>query len=112
MPPGATIDAIVSRYRTQSPSLPQPNSEHWDWQRNALCRGLDSTVFFPPNGSRGRDLEAQELRAKAVCGQCPVRMQCQEHALDAHEPYGVWGGMTAKERALLLHSRGVVPRST
>ncbi|WP_081906747.1 MULTISPECIES: WhiB family transcriptional regulator [Actinomycetes] len=101
MPPAAaTIDSIVSRYRTQKPSLPHPNAEHWDWQRHGACRGLDTTIFFPPTGTRGPALQAHERKAKAICRGCPVRTRCQQHALDAGEPYGIWGGTTAKERAL------------
>ncbi|WP_081631453.1 WhiB family transcriptional regulator [Nocardia sp. 348MFTsu5.1] len=98
-----SIDAIISRYRTQSPTLPVPVAEEWDWQRQARCRGNDSAIFFPPNGSRGKAREELEARAKGICRQCPVRNPCRDHALASGEPYGVWGGTTAKERALWTH---------
>lgn len=39
--------------------------------------------------------------AKKFCGECPVRQQCLEYALKVNEQYGVWGGLTAKERQAL-----------
>ncbi|MGY3555501.1 WhiB family transcriptional regulator [Williamsia sp. R60] len=101
MPKDTVTDAIVSRYRTTTPTLPRPVMEHWDWQRDASCRTTDVTVFFPPNSSRGGDRALLEAHAKAVCVHCPVQNECRSHALTAGEPYGIWGGTTPKERALL-----------
>jgi WhiB family redox-sensing transcriptional regulator len=98
-------DAIVSRYRTSTPSLPSPLADHWSWQLDASCRFADTAIFYPPNESRGEIREMIETRAKAVCRECPVRKQCRDHALEAGEPYGIWGGTTPKERALLSHSQ-------
>ncbi|WP_207844396.1 WhiB family transcriptional regulator [Williamsia soli] len=96
-----TIDAAVSRYRTQTPNLPAPLISQWDWQRSASCRAVDVAVFYPPNSSRGDDRETREARAKKICNACPVQQECRTYALAAREPYGIWGGTTAKERALL-----------
>lgn len=95
-----SIDAILSRYRTQYPTLPPPQTEHWDWQTAARCRESDPSIFYPPNDSRGREREELEFRAKAICRTRPVRLRCRDHALETNEPYGVWGGTTTKERAL------------
>ncbi|SCD58072.1 WhiB family transcriptional regulator, redox-sensing transcriptional regulator, partial [Streptomyces sp. SolWspMP-sol7th] len=46
-----------------------------------------------------------EDAAKRVCADCPVRVECREHALVQPEPYGVWGGLTAAERRVLLARR-------
>ncbi|MDV8055791.1 MULTISPECIES: WhiB family transcriptional regulator [unclassified Rhodococcus (in: high G+C Gram-positive bacteria)] len=86
--------------------LPVPNADVWDWQLDGLCRGLDSSVFFHPEGERGRARTSREKSAKQVCGRCPVLEQCRQHALEANEPYGVWGGMSAHDRADFY--RGVV----
>lgn len=96
-------DAIVSRYRTRMPTLPNPLAEQWDWQLRASCRSADAAIFYPPNESRGDLREGIETEAKAVCRDCPVRRQCRDHALEAGEPYGIWGGTTPKERALISH---------
>ena len=78
--------------------LPGPNADFWDWQLNAACRGMDSEVFFHPDGQRGAARAERERKAKAVCESCPVLMQCRDHALKVREPYGVWGGLTEEER--------------
>lgn len=78
--------------------LPGPNADFWDWQLQAACRGLDSEVFFHPDGQRGSARTVREHNAKLICASCPVMQQCREHALRVREPYGVWGGLTEDER--------------
>jgi len=62
----------------------------YGWQERAECRGEDVEMFFAP----GREDEA-----KAVCGWCPVRGECLDWAIALNVRYGVYGGMTADERA-------------
>jgi WhiB family redox-sensing transcriptional regulator len=83
--------------------LPGPTAELWEWQLVGACRGSDSSLFFHPEGERGRARAARERAAKAICASCPVIKQCYEAALAAHEPYGVWGGTTEDERADILN---------
>ena len=59
--------------------LPGPNADFWDWQMKAACRGLDSEMFFHPEGERGSAKEAREKAAKALCATCPVLQQCRVH---------------------------------
>ncbi|MFF8283759.1 WhiB family transcriptional regulator [Streptomyces albus] len=82
--------------------LPGPNADLWDWQLLAACRGVDSSLFFHPEGERGAARSAREASAKEVCMRCPVRAECAAHALQVREPYGVWGGLTEDEREELL----------
>lgn len=82
--------------------LPRPVPEVYDWQQQAACRGLDSSVFFHPSGERGPSRAGRAQRAKEICARCPVLRQCREHALASHEPYGVWGGLTEEERDRML----------
>jgi len=84
--------------------LPGPNADFWDWQLDAMCRGLDSGVFYHPDGERGQARERRVATAKAVCAACPVVTQCLEHALAVREPFGVWGGLSEEEREA-LHRR-------
>src|SRR5690606_42121029 len=77
--------------------LPGPNADLWDWQLLAACRGVDSSLFFHPEGERGAARSARENSAKEVCMRCPVRAECAAHALAVREPYGVWGGLTEDE---------------
>lgn len=66
----------------------------WDWHADAACRGVDAEIFFP-----GSDEESGP--AKAVCSTCPVREICLFFAVKRGERYGVWGGLTERERGRL-----------
>lgn len=68
------------------------------WHEEALCRGMPSEVFYSPDHERGNARLVRERRAKQICQQCPVREPCGRYAIDAREPYGVWGATTARER--------------
>ena len=74
--------------------LPGRNADVWDWQLRGACRGVDSAVFFPPDGERGRARAKRERQAKEWCRNCPVLAECRVHALSVGEPYGIWGGMS------------------
>ena len=78
--------------------LPGPIADLWDWQLRGACRGVDSELFFHPEGERGPSRRNRDLAAKAVCASCPVVRECAAHALAVREPYGVWGGLTEDER--------------
>ena len=73
------------------------------WADHAGCRSLNADLFFPETTN-------DEAAAKAVCAACPVRSECLEHALAASEPYGIWGGLTLRERRLLRRSRAGLRR--
>ncbi|WP_072687315.1 WhiB family transcriptional regulator [Rhodococcus marinonascens] len=79
-------------------NLPGTNADIWDWQMHGLCRGVDSSMFFHPDGERGRARRQREMRAKEMCGRCPALTECRNHALRVSEPYGIWGGMSETER--------------
>ena len=64
------------------------------WWFAGLCAQTDPEVFFPEKGGSVR-------AAKAVCAGCPVRAQCLEHALAHDERFGVWGGLSERERRRL-----------
>ena len=78
--------------------LPGPIGDLWEWQLKGPCRRENPDVFFHPDGERGPSRRNRDGAAKAVCLSCPVLQNCREHALQVHEPYGVWGGMTEYER--------------
>lgn len=82
--------------------LPGPFTHEWEWQLEAACRRADARIFFHPPGERGADHEARDQAAKQVCACCPVLQPCREYALQAREPYGVWGGLTEEERQVLV----------
>ncbi len=91
--------------------LPVPVTEVYDWQMHGACRGMDSESFFHPEGERGPARVNRETQAKRVCASCPVLEQCRRHALSAHEPYGVWGGLSEAERDVIIrgHDRTLKP---
>jgi len=74
------------------------------WRTDAACRGMDRELFYPM-GTFGRPALRQEAAAKAVCNggpsrtPCPVRAQCLTDALEQRDGWGVFGGLTAEERA-------------
>ena len=84
--------------------LPMPIMERWEWQYDGVCRTVDPEVFFPPDSERGPIRQRRELQAKQYCESCPVLERCREHALMVQEPYGVWGGLTPRERDRILHA--------
>ncbi|MBY6683126.1 WhiB family transcriptional regulator [Rhodococcus sp. BP-316] len=77
----------------RGPSLPPAHTENWNWQLDAACRGERSASFFDTD-------PAGEATAKKLCEVCPVAAQCLEYAMDAEEPYGIWGGLSPEERFL------------
>lgn len=70
---------------------------HSDWTVRAACRSADPDELFVQG--------AAQNRAKAVCSGCPVRTECLADALDHRVEFGVWGGMTERERRALLRRR-------
>jgi len=62
-----------------------------DWQSRANCMGVDPYLFFPERGASTRE-------AKEVCRGCVVRENCLEFALANGEKFGIWGGLSERER--------------
>ncbi|MCW2527286.1 MAG: WhiB family regulatory protein [Pseudonocardiales bacterium] len=87
--------------------LPSPLMKSWEWQSRAACRGADTSLFFHPFNERGTDRRRRERNAKAICGGCPVKVECLQWALSVHEPYGTWGGLTVGEREEIFALRSV-----
>ncbi|MFJ2368607.1 WhiB family transcriptional regulator [Microbacterium sp. NPDC087665] len=64
------------------------------WQTDALCSQTDPEAFFPEKGGSTRD-------AKRICTSCDVRGECLEYALNNDERFGIWGGLSERERRKL-----------
>jgi WhiB family redox-sensing transcriptional regulator len=80
-------------------------SQWHEWQLEAACRGEHASIFYPPmRFEPKRERLAREHAAKAICRSCPVRTQCLDHAIEADERYGIWGGLTDAERRHLPRS--------
>ena len=70
-----------------------------EWRRTAACRDTDPDLFFPV-GTTGYAL-VQIDRAKEVCGECPVKVDCLDYALETNQDSGIWGGTSEEERRTL-----------
>lgn len=64
------------------------------WQTDSLCAQTDPEAFFPEKGGSTRD-------AKKICASCEVRTQCLQYALANDERFGIWGGLSERERRKL-----------
>ena len=68
-----------------------------EWAERALCAQTDPEAFFPEKGGSTRE-------AKKVCLGCDVRSECLEYALANDERFGIWGGLSERERRRLKKS--------
>ena len=73
------------------------------WQDQANCLGVDPDLFFPERGASTRE-------AKEVCRGCVVRLECLEYALQNGEKFGIWGGMSERERRRIRRARALARR--
>ena len=69
------------------------------WQERALCAQTDPEAFFPEKGGSTRE-------AKRICTGCEVRSECLEYALEHDERFGIWGGLSERERRRLKRRAG------
>ena len=74
-----------------------------NWQDGANCLGVDPDLFFPERGASTRE-------AKEVCRGCIVREQCLEFALRNGEKFGIWGGLSERERRRIRRQRAQLAR--
>ncbi len=72
----------------------ETETEELGWQERALCAQTDPEAFFPEKGGSTRE-------AKKVCTTCDVRSECLEYALENDERFGIWGGLSERERRKL-----------
>ena len=81
----------------------EPRQLDDNWQDGANCHGLDPDLFFPERGASTRE-------AKEVCRGCVVREQCLEFALQNGEKFGIWGGLSERERRRIRRQRSQFAR--
>lgn len=84
---------------TDTPARPlgvcAPTVDDDDWKDEGLCAQTDPEAFFPEKGGSTRD-------AKSICRGCDVRHECLWTALETKERFGIWGGLSERERRSLL----------
>jgi WhiB family redox-sensing transcriptional regulator len=81
---------------TRMPERPRTTSDP-EWASRGACRDVDPESLFV--------VGAAQHKAKSICMGCPVRVDCLADALDSRAEFGVWGGMTERERRTLLRRR-------
>src|SRR3954463_4720444 len=92
MPVGGQVETFVVIEGGQE--VGQDSGEEPDWQERALCAQTDPEAFFPEKGGSTRE-------AKRICSGCEVRAECLEYALAHDERFGIWGGLSERERRRL-----------
>ena len=73
--------------------------ELW-WQVDANCIGEDPDLFFPDRGASTR-------KAKELCNSCVVQEHCLEYSIVNNEKFGIWGGLSERERRKIRKERGL-----
>jgi WhiB family transcriptional regulator, redox-sensing transcriptional regulator len=102
---GAAPAAIARPHLSLVPDAPvafEPEPEPLsadEWQDRALCAQTDPEAFFPEKGGSTRE-------AKKICLGCEVRHECLDYALAHDERFGIWGGLSERERRRL--KRGII----
>ena len=93
---GVPEDWFVDPIRLGVPGVRSETGEgnRLAWQSDSLCAQTDPEAFFPEKGGSTRD-------AKKICASCEVRTQCLEYALANDERFGIWGGLSERERRKL-----------
>jgi len=61
------------------------------WMDDALCVQVDTELFFPEKGASSRP-------ARSVCRSCLVRKDCLDWSVETGQRFGVWGGMSERQR--------------
>jgi WhiB family redox-sensing transcriptional regulator len=79
-------------------TAPEPDKA---WMAEAACKGKTAVMYPAIKGDVGL-IRQREAAAIAVCTECPVKVECARWALDHEEMYGVWGGLTERERQRML----------
>jgi WhiB family redox-sensing transcriptional regulator len=86
-----TATALAAGYIASTTVYDVDDPEELGWQDQALCAQVDPEIFFPEKGGSVRD-------PKRVCRSCEVRAECLEYALEHDEKFGIWGGVSERER--------------
>lgn len=69
-----------------------------EWTRKALCAEVDPEIFFPETGQK-------TTVVKNICKACVVKVECLEYSLQNKERFGIWGGLSERERRKINPSK-------
>ena len=78
-------------------ALTAPILDERPWSVFAACQDAKDVSFFPQN-------KTEEKAAAAICAFCPVREDCLDHALSTNERFGMWGGVSEKQRRAMARA--------
>jgi WhiB family redox-sensing transcriptional regulator len=92
------VDPVRLGMPSIRPSVIEDDDNPLAWQTDALCAQTDPEAFFPEKGGSTRD-------AKKICTTCEVKAQCLDYALANDERFGIWGGLSERERRRLRRAR-------
>ncbi|MEL6894179.1 MAG: WhiB family transcriptional regulator [Actinomycetota bacterium] len=102
-PTGGLSDERIAELNgrpTELAAAPHDPDSPTAWMAEGNCRLHPPATFFPSDGV-GVD------KARKICRDCPVKMQCLDYALDERIDHGVWGGCSERERRRILKRRRV-----
>lgn len=91
---GKRPDRLEGKRVVDMDRIPLEDPEELGWQERSLCAETDPESFFPEKGGSTRE-------AKKVCMACEVRIECLDYALENDERFGIWGGLSERERRRL-----------
>jgi WhiB family transcriptional regulator, redox-sensing transcriptional regulator len=94
------LSAAPAEAETMASQRPVAPAGDEAWRLDALCAETDPEAFFPEKGGSTRE-------AKRVCSGCAVRAECLEAALTNDERFGIWGGLSERERRRLRLQRRI-----
>ena len=102
----STTGQPIDTFTEPEVKAPRPSFAFIDqpWASDALCAQTDPESFFPDKGDSTRE-------AKKVCAQCFVQAECLDWALTTNERFGIWGGLSERERRKVQHP-GPAPACT
>src|SRR2546423_8891102 len=103
MPESITLSPLASNLAVLVALRRSARGGERRWQERANCLGVDPDLFFPERGASTRE-------AKAVCRGCEVRAECLEYALAHGEKFGIWGGLSERERRRVRRQRALERR--
>ena len=72
------------------------------WRESASCTSVGDYFFFAPESETDHARYLREGIARGICEGCAARNHCCRYSLETAQPYGVWGGLTERERKEIL----------
>ena len=79
-----------------------------EWRKNAYCKGKETEFFYPEIGTKGAAEQVKNV--KTFCALCSVSAECLQTAIANDEQFGIWGGLTPKERSKVRKQYSVLTK--